>query len=327
SNDEEENKTIDKLEKLEPFDNEKINVAVCFGESYFLSLLPTLQKLNIKVVIMADIESRLHQHTRHLLNSLLENDTRKGFFKSYGTKNPAVGWEEAASGFGGPRLLDNLSLIKQLCLDTPSYLGQYHFCALDGEKETADKRYQVCRKAAQSLKVVQVGLNLFNIEQCTQFGEVLAENGCILRIFNSTNIHMYDLEAADIANFKTHHNQPLPAPGGTFLVPAVSALLKSHNPEKCLMLFSTEWMGFGGKLTSQMRIGMDPYFKEAATESHQRWVLHQSNNCSQNEEKQESFQKNGARASQNKTTLFQPTQQPTDGEEVKREYQVINRPN
>ncbi|WP_237670858.1 hypothetical protein [Coxiella burnetii] len=79
-------------------------------------------------------------------------------------------------------------------------------------------------------------------------------------------------------------------------------------------------------MTSQMRIGMDTYFKEAATESHQRWVLHQSNNCSQNEEKQESFQKNGARASQNKTTLFQPTQQPTDGEEVKRD-QVINCPN
>ena len=59
-----------------------LKVAILFGESHFLSLLPTLSNF-VDLILLADIEIKLHAHNRHLLSTFKKADTISQFLKYY----------------------------------------------------------------------------------------------------------------------------------------------------------------------------------------------------------------------------------------------------
>ena len=84
-------------------------VAILFGESRFISLLPELSPLT-DVIILADINPLLHLHTLHLLNCLKKANNPIEYIKLYSENNPIQGCQNVLTHSLEKELVKPLSI-------------------------------------------------------------------------------------------------------------------------------------------------------------------------------------------------------------------------
>lgn len=173
-------------------DPAKIRVALLFGESHFLSMMPELAK-HADIVLMADIDHRIHYHTKKSLELFLSSKDSQ----EYLDKHRTVDWKNDGSIF----LLYEDQLIevkKELSLcDDDYYLA-------------SDKRFEECKEAASSLLIANINLDFYSLEKCKAFADMLEASNAQLTICNFTNIHSYTNPHASPDDqeqyFNMHHN-------------------------------------------------------------------------------------------------------------------------
>lgn len=153
-------------------DSEKIRVAILFGESHFLSMMPELSQ-HADIVLMADIDHRVHYHTKKSIELFLSSNN----IEEYLDKHQSVDWKE-----GGIFLLKKNAIVKakkemNLC-DNDYYLA-------------SKERFDQCKKAASSLLIGNIQLDFYSLEKCKLFSDTLKEANAQLTICNLTNMHSY----------------------------------------------------------------------------------------------------------------------------------------
>ncbi|WP_419420476.1 hypothetical protein ACNVED_04030 [Legionella sp. D16C41] len=221
---------------------EKIRVAMLFGESRFLSILPELAKC-ADIVILADIEPRLHLHNKHLLTCFKQSVDSYDFIACYKKNNPIenekLPWltNTQLPSIATLDLLEGL-LVGSIGNSIPSLGEKYHF--LHNEK-----RFQSCKEAVNKLFFVQIHLNLMDSKQCYQLAEHLSRHNAELTLVNFTNI-------ADHQYGKMALQQSIP-------------LLLKDSPD-CFILYSTGVMNNGAieKLNIHITQNLDNYFNQSS---------------------------------------------------------------
>ncbi len=83
--------TIDVIEKTEPtvINDKKVKVALLTGESNIISMLPAIE-IHAHIVILNDVNERVHLHTKFMLNCFRESKTINEFNKNYMINNPVI---------------------------------------------------------------------------------------------------------------------------------------------------------------------------------------------------------------------------------------------
>jgi hypothetical protein len=164
-----------KLANTSPDQSEYNKAALLFGESRFLSMLPELSK-HTNLIILADIESSLHTHTKHLLNCFRNASSPEEFIEYYKRNNPTNNQRKWSASL----LIEALN-----GKAAKNSLEEYHFLhSID--------RYKSCKNALNKLSIINIQLNLLSKEECEKFAEILASFDTKLALCNFTNIHHYD---------------------------------------------------------------------------------------------------------------------------------------
>ena len=153
--------------------SDTLNVALFFGESNYLSILPEL--LNYDLIILADINPHLHTHTAFLFKCLLSTNNPKEFINLYEKENPLSDYEGTS-----------LWRLRKDLLGRKEALNEYHFLS-------SQDRFEACKNTAKEISIVNIYLNLFSIHGCYQLKTTLDEYQAKLQLCNFTNIHQYDL--------------------------------------------------------------------------------------------------------------------------------------
>lgn len=188
SNEHQYSKVLEQLKNsTNIFPRDKIRVALLFGESNFLSILPEISK-HVDLIILADIEAKQHQHTKHLLECLSKSNTPDEFKNNYINNNPLANLAIKDD--------DNVSVLTiQLLIDmltgklgaTKLSLQDYHFL-------NSLERFNECKMVSNQVKFAHMHFNLLDKNQCKLFSELLINFNAILTFCNLTNIHDYDNE-------------------------------------------------------------------------------------------------------------------------------------
>lgn len=185
-----------KIASLSAQQQEVPGAALVFGESNFLSLLDTLDQMQIKLVILADIEPGLMRHTQHLLHCIGKAKTRQEFLSWYCIDNPATLQEMTCINTHGKRevgILSNSNLLKTLLKSTPLFqklklsLGKEHFLF-------SEENFLRCKEVCAKLAFAHVQLDFLNKKECKKIASFLKEKNLQLKFVNITNIHDYDDE-------------------------------------------------------------------------------------------------------------------------------------
>lgn len=179
---------LNTLKNMEAKESDSNRVALLFGESNFISMLPELLT-HSDLVLMADIAPLQHTHTKHLLNCLTRANTPEEFIAYYKENNPIEGIED----LDDDKKLFNWDVNKLVEILTLKSRGissaqEYFFLS-------SVERYNQCKEAATHLKFAHVNFNLLDPNQCQQFVSILNEYGAKLSLCNFTNIHHYDKSA------------------------------------------------------------------------------------------------------------------------------------
>lgn len=214
---------LDKLNTTEAKNqNGKKRVAMLFGESHFLSMLPELSK-HADLIMLADIEPRMHKHTQHLLHCLRTSNTMDEFKKNYIINNPIANLiMEDNSMLTISRLMDELTN------KTKDSLKNSHFLS-------SDERFVQCKQVAEKLFFTNIKFNLMDVNACREMGHLLNHSNARLTLCNFTNIHEYD---ADMKRIK------MAAP-----------LLLSRSPD-CFIMYASH------SLETNMSNKLDDYFNQ-----------------------------------------------------------------
>lgn len=177
---------VDTLKSLKPIEhNEKTRVAVLFGESNFISLLPELVSY-ADLILLADIEPKLHKHTQHLQDCLAASNTPDEFIKKYCINNPIENLEvEDDSSASVLKITFLVNMLTDNRRVVATSLGSYHFLS-------SNERYLECKAAANKLSFAHVAFNLLNTNHCYDLPLLLKKYNAISTFFNFTNIHDYD---------------------------------------------------------------------------------------------------------------------------------------
>jgi len=160
----------------------RINVAILFGESHFISLLPTLARL-VDMIILADIEVKLHLHNKHLLSTFRQANTISKFLEYYCANFPS-------KPFRHPDVPTKQTVYAQCNVlfgrksRAFSSLKTHHFLS-------SMQQYQSCKLALERLSIVQIHLNLADPQACLQLSSLLRKYQAQLTVCNFTNIHHY----------------------------------------------------------------------------------------------------------------------------------------
>lgn len=165
---------------------EQIKVAILFGESHFLSLLPSLSRL-VDLIILADIEEKLHAHNRHLLSTFRKADTISKFLIDYCADFPATPFQHKDT----PKkeiIYSQVDVLLGRKSQAFASVKQHHFLH-------STKQYQSCKQALDNVSIVQICLNLLDNEACLALANLLQRHQAQLAVCNFTNIHHY-VEAA-----------------------------------------------------------------------------------------------------------------------------------
>ena len=182
-------KALDKIKLKSTQPNGKTKVALLFGESYLLSLLPELYSIGIRVIISADINPDMAEHIKHMLLCLGKAKDRKDFIKLYNQDNPIENkietWLET---FDSNVTISNKEALSQTIKgdigSSKKSLKKYHFLS-------SEKRFNECKIYAKKLMFSQIHLDITHDEQCAQLARLLRKNNCEIALCNFTNIHDY----------------------------------------------------------------------------------------------------------------------------------------
>jgi hypothetical protein len=166
---------LSQLNNTPSIEASKTKIALLFGESRLLSILPEFAK-HVNIIITADIEYNLHAHTKHLLRCLKNASSIKEFIELYKTNNPV----QDVSSWNIDVLLEGLN--GEQANDS---LREYHFLS-------SDYRFQQCKDALSKLAFVNINLNLLDKSECEKLSVILDKHSACLSICNFTNIHQYD---------------------------------------------------------------------------------------------------------------------------------------
>ena len=160
-----------------------LRAGLLFGESNFLSLLPILAEL-VDVILLADIEAELHEHTLFLLTTFIESTSTKEFLQNYCRNNPNSNFslgDELPSRKGLSVYADRI-LGENSC--GYKSLGKYHFL-------TTQARYDTCKQALAKVSIIQINFNLMNMSACRRLTKLLRAHNIQITLCNFTNIHHY----------------------------------------------------------------------------------------------------------------------------------------
>ena len=159
-----------------------LKVAILFGESHFLSLLPTLSNF-VDLILLADIEIKLHAHNRHLLSTFKKADTISEFLKYYCDDFPSAPFERKDVPTKHA-IYDQVDLLLGRKSQAATSLQTHHFL-------NTIRQYQSCKHALEKLTVVQIHLDLNDISACSHLAALLQAHNAQFSICNFTNIHQY----------------------------------------------------------------------------------------------------------------------------------------
>lgn len=160
----------------------QIKVALLFGESHFLSLLPSLAPL-VDVIILADIENRLHKHNRHLLATFQKSATISTFLQNYCIDFPAD-YFNPSDGLSFRTIHIQMDILFGKKSRASLSLKNHHFLSTIAQ-------YQACKTALQQVAFVQIKLNLIDRFACKTLAEILHQYHAQLSVCNFTNIHQF----------------------------------------------------------------------------------------------------------------------------------------
>lgn len=162
--------------------NSSLKVAILFGESHFLSLLPTLSNF-VDLILLADIEMKLHAHNRHLLSTFKKAGTISQFLKYYCDDFPSAPFERKDVPTRHA-IYDQVDLLLGRKSQAATSLQTHHFL-------NNVRQYQSCKDALEKLTIVQIHLDLGDISACRHLAALLQTHDAQFSICNFTNIHQY----------------------------------------------------------------------------------------------------------------------------------------
>lgn len=181
------NELIQQLMELSAFrfsgswqSNEKVNVAILFGESHFLSMLNVLSRcVGVDMVIMADVEPRFFKHIQHMLDCLVKSETIEEYMENYLKDNPILNEKLGPNHY---TIMDIHTLRYEI--KRSGGTGPYHFLS-------STESFNACKNAAKNLEFVLMKLDLTHAGKCEQLADLLTQQQAMLRLCNFTNIHHY----------------------------------------------------------------------------------------------------------------------------------------
>jgi hypothetical protein len=159
-------------------------VALVFGESHFISLLPLLSAKGIQLLVLADIQPLLHVSNKKLLDCLDASATRGQFIKN---------WHSDAEFFreyGGRMLCQFRKRLDE------NMLGQYHFLS-------SDARYLECKQAREAIRICQMEVDVYDSALTAKIADTVAKANTTIELLNLTNISCYD-EGYDMKSSISH---------------------------------------------------------------------------------------------------------------------------
>ncbi len=151
-------------------------------------MLPELSR-HADLILLADIEPKLHQHTQHLLDCLQKTNSIEEFIENYSINNPIENLKTKARFANGYNDSLTISVLIKMLEGEFGYLGdslkQYHFLS-------SAERFSACKKALSQLMFTHINFNLLSGKKCSQLALTLKQSNAILTLCNFTNIHDYD---------------------------------------------------------------------------------------------------------------------------------------
>lgn len=151
--------------------NNQTKVALLFGESNLISMLPELSK-HVDVIITADIDKLPLKNVQLLLECLKISESPNEFKINY-IKNFKTIPDKSPQDY---ELLD--SELRKMSLKDYFFLDNL-------------PRFIECKKAAEKLIFAGIQLDLLDSERCDHLSNILAEQDATIALCNFTNIHEY----------------------------------------------------------------------------------------------------------------------------------------
>ncbi|MCX7090718.1 MAG: hypothetical protein NTU48_04630 [Legionellales bacterium] len=226
-----------------PAKTDQRKVALLFGESHFLSLMPILSQF-VDVIILADIEIKLHVHNQHLLSTFIKSENISQFLKNYCQDFPEIPF--SPTDIPSKRTIhQNVDRLLGKMSRAFASLGAHHFLS-------NSYQYQQCKQAYEKLSIVQIQLNLVDINACHHLACILSNHEAQIAFCNFTNIYQF----VDIAILRSVTTQ----------------LLQYSKPD--FILYS---IGSSYRLNAQYTRNIEGYFAMANrfhTQSSSIYALH-----------------------------------------------------
>ncbi len=164
------------LDRTTPILVSGIRVALLFGESNFLSIMPELS-MHADLILLADIEGNIHAHNQHLLNCFDQSNNIGEFCQNYEKNNPI---EKILEHTDKP-----ISLEKIYCDNFRSPTLK-NYCFLSDTE-----RFNQCKESYKNLSFFSIHYDLGNQEKSSELAHILNQHGAKLTLCNFTNIHDY----------------------------------------------------------------------------------------------------------------------------------------
>lgn len=240
------------LKNKMPLVTDKIKIAIVFGESNFISMLPELS-IHADLLIMADIEPKIHKHNQYLWKCFNEAQAQFDFLSLYyNGNNPILNEILPWLGQGAKaekHILQNMLYGKNDL--TRQSLGEFHVL-------WSEERFHVCKQAFNKIEFIQINFDLMNANQSEELASLLNKSNAIITFCNFTNIHDYI--------------------GGTVFLPESTRRLLQYSPNSLIMYAvsqevsqNTSTTHFGQlfrisarhNLTTTLSEGLSDYYKHA----------------------------------------------------------------
>lgn len=160
--------------------DDEIHVAILFGESNFISMVPFLR--DIDLVILADINAELHAHTLYLLDKIRSSNSRNDFLEKY---------RNNSSNFS----LEQSELLRQLNRQKSKFLSDEASGAESKENRhfmNSEENFLECKILIESKKITRICFNVLHRNSCKEIRKIFNEYNAKIRLVNITNIGTYD---------------------------------------------------------------------------------------------------------------------------------------
>ena len=216
-------KVIKILKSIRVSETEEKKAALLFGESNFISMLPVLSEF-VSVIILADIDSSMHKHSRFMLDCFIKANSPDEFYKLYINNNPID--ERKNFQLNSSQMVE---FLKDPLGAQNAFLERNFFL-------NNQAAFEKCKAELAKIEIVQIQVDLGDVSLCQQLAATLKEHHTRLALCNFTNIHDYLKEK---------------------VIEPVKALLA--NSQQCLVMFSN---GPLTDLRTSIYIGVTRYFQE-----------------------------------------------------------------